>query len=76
MNEQELQELLDIAIRNCDVSRAMELNHQIKEMQAKEKQAAEERKQLADAIKVLDMFGITGVQYAEILDDLHKGEDE
>ncbi|ENZ5658078.1 hypothetical protein ACGWYO_002517 [Enterococcus hirae] len=73
--DQTLEELLELAIKNCDVPRAMELNHQIKQRDAKEKQAAEERKQLADAIKVLDMLGITGTRLDEILNDLH-GDDE
>lgn len=74
--EKTLEELYELAIRNVDYRRACEIKRQIEERDAKEKQETEERKQLADAIKVLDMFGITGVQYAEILEDLHKGADE
>lgn len=73
---EELKELYNLAIKNCDTSRAFALNHQIKQIEEEARIEREERKQLADAIKVLDMFGFTGARLDEILDDLHKGVDE
>lgn len=73
---EELKELLELAMKNCDVSRAMALNKQIKDIESAERIEREERKKLADAVKVLDMLGITGNRLDEILDDLHKGAGE
>lgn len=72
MEDQTLEELYDLAIKNYDYKRAVALKQQIREQEIEK----EERKRLVEAIKVLDAFGITGDQLIEILSDLHKGEDE
>lgn len=68
----ELQELYNLAIKSNDYRRAVALKQEIR---ARDEET-EQLKQLRDAVKVLDMFGITGNQYTEILTDLHKGEDD
>lgn len=73
---EELKELYQLAIKNCDTSRAFALNHQIKQIEEEARIEREEREQLVNAIKVLDMMGITGNLLDEILDGLHKGADE
>lgn len=70
-----LDELYKQAIASNDYKRAVAIKQQIRERD----QEAEERKELREAIKILDMYGITGERFAEVLADLHsnhKGEDE